>query len=56
MVNVDSYSAIITKVSNALECVIAPYYYYYYYFTPLLSSQRMKKITLGNTEKYKNQA
>jgi len=32
------------------------YYYYYYYLTPVLSSQGMKKITLCNTKKYKNQA
>ena len=29
---------------------------YYYFLTPILNSQGMKKITLCNTEKYKNQA
>ena len=34
-----------------------PYkYVYYYYFTLVLNSQGMKKITLCNTEKYKNPA
>ena len=31
-------------------------YYYYYFFTPVLGSQGMKKSTLCNTKKYKNQA
>jgi len=31
-------------------------YYYYYFLTPVLNSQGMKKITLCNTKKYKNQA
>jgi len=31
-------------------------YYYYYYLTPVLNSQEIKKITLFNTEEYKNPA
>ena len=36
--------------------IIYVYCYYYYFLTPLLNSLGMKKITLRNTEKYKNQA
>jgi len=53
----------VTQRQLAEKCDEPGYYYYYYYyfkliiiiFTLILNSQGMKKITLCNTKKYKNQ-
>jgi len=56
MVNVDSYSAIITKVSNALECVIAPYYYYFFYsVTQFPENEKKLRYAIQKSTKIKHE-